>query len=296
MFQVAGGSIGLGLTTTVFTTASEDALQADLVGTRLSSREVDALHGALAGTDSANSLLTRFPAATADRLVELLREAFAAGMQWAFRLVALLALAGLIVSVLFVGGSLRGAVPSGGVGSCSGSAPGGDGRDPAERLDVAFGRRVDPDSAARVPTGGPRRRAPRRGAGGGLGGGAQGHQLLGVGHAPRGPTGGPPSRQAARGRRRPPAAAARRVEAGSRRRPARGRRAARRRPPRRRRAGSLAAWCRGAARRPCPARGAGWASARRRGTAAPRRGRGSAAPPPGRGRATRPPGRRRGWR
>jgi MFS family permease len=109
MFQVAGGSIGLGLTTTVFTTASEDALQADLAGTRLSSREIDVLHGALAGTDSANSLLTRFPAATADRLVELLREAFAAGMQWAFRLVALLALAGLIVSVLFVGGSLLGA-------------------------------------------------------------------------------------------------------------------------------------------------------------------------------------------
>jgi hypothetical protein len=41
--------------------------------------------------------------------VELVREAFAAGMQWSFRLVALLAMAGLIVSVLFVGGSLLGA-------------------------------------------------------------------------------------------------------------------------------------------------------------------------------------------
>jgi EmrB/QacA subfamily drug resistance transporter len=109
MFQVAGGSIGLGLTTTVFTTASEDALQADLVGTRLSGAEVDSLHSALSGTDSANSLLARFPAETADRMVELVREAFAAGMQWSFRLVALLALAGLVVSVLFVGGSLLGA-------------------------------------------------------------------------------------------------------------------------------------------------------------------------------------------
>jgi EmrB/QacA subfamily drug resistance transporter len=109
MFQIAGGSIGLGLTTTVFTTASEDALQADLTGTRLSGAEVDSLHGALAGTDSANSLLARFSSQTADRLMELVREAFAAGMQWAFRLVALLALAGLIVSVLFVGGSLLGA-------------------------------------------------------------------------------------------------------------------------------------------------------------------------------------------
>jgi len=109
MFQIAGGSIGLGLTTTVFTTASEDALQEDLAGTRLSGREVDSLHGALSGTESASSLIARFPAEAADRLVELVREAFAAGMQWAFRLVALLALAGLVVSVLFVGGSLLGA-------------------------------------------------------------------------------------------------------------------------------------------------------------------------------------------
>ena len=106
MFQVAGGSIGLGLTTTVFTTASEDKLQSDLAATRLSTAEVDALHGALAGSDTATTLLARFPQAIADRLVELVREAFAAGMQWAFRLVALLALAGLVVSVLFVGGSL----------------------------------------------------------------------------------------------------------------------------------------------------------------------------------------------
>jgi EmrB/QacA subfamily drug resistance transporter len=108
MFQVAGGSIGLGLTTTVFTTASEDKLQGDLAGSRLSSEEIDSLHGALAGTDSATSLLARFPAETADRLVELVRDAFAAGMQWGFRLVALLALAGLAVSVVFVGGSLLG--------------------------------------------------------------------------------------------------------------------------------------------------------------------------------------------
>jgi hypothetical protein len=108
MFQVAGGSIGLGLTTTVFTTASEDRLQADLAGSRLSGDEIDALHGALGGTESATSILARFPAETADRLVELVRDAFAAGMQWGFRLVALLALAGLAVSVLFVGGSLLG--------------------------------------------------------------------------------------------------------------------------------------------------------------------------------------------
>ena len=108
MFQVAGGAIGLGLTTTVFTTASEDKLQSELADTRLSNDQIDALHGALAGTDSARPCSARFPGVVGDRLVELIREAFAAGMQWGFRLVAALALAGLVVSVLYVGGSLLG--------------------------------------------------------------------------------------------------------------------------------------------------------------------------------------------
>ncbi len=108
MFQVAGGSVGLGLTTTVFITASEDKLQSDLDGSGLRSGEVDALHGALAGTESAAEILRRFSSEAADRIIELVRDAFAAGMQWAFRLVAVLALLGLVVSVLFVGGSLLG--------------------------------------------------------------------------------------------------------------------------------------------------------------------------------------------
>jgi EmrB/QacA subfamily drug resistance transporter len=106
MFQVAGGSVGLGLTTTVFVTASEDRLQKDLAETRLTGSEVDALHGALAGTETSAEILARFSRAVAERLIELVRDAFASGMQWAFRLVAALALGGLLVSVLFVGGSL----------------------------------------------------------------------------------------------------------------------------------------------------------------------------------------------
>ena len=102
----AGGSVGLGLTTTVFVTASEDRLQKDLPGARLNASEVDTLHGALAGTESAAQILARFSRTTADRLLELIRDAFAAGMQWAFRLVAALALLGVLVSALYVGGSL----------------------------------------------------------------------------------------------------------------------------------------------------------------------------------------------
>ncbi len=115
MFQVAGGSVGLGLTTTVFITASEDKLQSDLADSGLKNSEIDALHGALAGTESATEILARFSRDTGERLLELVRDAFASGMQWAFRLVAVLAFFGLVASVLFVGGSLlhaRGATAS----------------------------------------------------------------------------------------------------------------------------------------------------------------------------------------
>jgi len=103
MFQVAGGAVGLGLTTTVFITAAEDGLQKELAGRDLDDDEVETLQGALAGTDSAAEILGRFSERTADRLLEIVRESFAAGMQWSFRLVAALALCGLLVSVLYVG-------------------------------------------------------------------------------------------------------------------------------------------------------------------------------------------------
>src|SRR5919108_2473310 len=112
MFQIAGGAVGPRVTTTVFTHGSGDSLQADLAGSRLSGAAVDSLHGALAGTDPATAILARFPPDVADRILELVREAFAAGMQWGFRLVAALALAALLVSVFFVGGSLIGARPA----------------------------------------------------------------------------------------------------------------------------------------------------------------------------------------
>ena len=106
MFQVAGGSVGLGLTTTVFTTASEDKLQSAATGLRES--EIGDVQGVLAGTDSAAQVIERVGGNAADRLLDLVREAFVAGLTWSFRVVALLALAGVLVSLFFVGGSLIG--------------------------------------------------------------------------------------------------------------------------------------------------------------------------------------------
>jgi EmrB/QacA subfamily drug resistance transporter len=67
MFQVAGGSVGLGIATTVFTAVAGDALSSDIS--------------------------------------RVAREAFHAGFQASFKLVAALALAGLAVVVLYVGRS-----------------------------------------------------------------------------------------------------------------------------------------------------------------------------------------------
>ena len=108
MFQVAGGSIGLGLTTTVFTSASQGRLTDDIASLQLglTGAETDAVQGVLAGTESAADVIASYPGEVADQVVSLVRDAFLDGLQWAFRLDAVLALGGLVVSVLFVGGSV----------------------------------------------------------------------------------------------------------------------------------------------------------------------------------------------
>ena len=68
--------------------------------------DLDAVQGVLAGKDSAMRVVAGLPHAAADRVVALVRDSFAAGMQWSFRLVALLAVGGFVISLLFVGGLL----------------------------------------------------------------------------------------------------------------------------------------------------------------------------------------------
>ena len=106
MFQVAGGSIGLGLTTAIFTTASQDTLEKSAIG--LSDRQTEAADGLLAGTETAAKVARDFSADAADRLQELVRHAFVDGMHWGFRFAAAMALISVVVSVLLVGGPWRG--------------------------------------------------------------------------------------------------------------------------------------------------------------------------------------------
>jgi hypothetical protein len=109
MFQIAGGAVGLGLSTTVFSIASEHKLDAKVAeaGYTGSDSQLDAAQGILAGTDSARQALAQFPDKVANEISSFVNDAFVAGFQSVFRLDTALAFAGLVVSALFVGGALR---------------------------------------------------------------------------------------------------------------------------------------------------------------------------------------------
>jgi EmrB/QacA subfamily drug resistance transporter len=98
MFQIAGGSVGLGLNTTIFTSSSKSNLNSHLheVGAHVTPTQSDLVHGILAGTASGQHVLAQFSSGVAQRLSSLVRDAFVAGLHTAFHLDA----------AIFVGGRL----------------------------------------------------------------------------------------------------------------------------------------------------------------------------------------------
>jgi EmrB/QacA subfamily drug resistance transporter len=104
MFQIAGGAIGLGLTTAIFTTRSEDKLAAEAAeaGSALTGHQQAVLHGDLAGTDAAATALAQLPSGAVETIERIVRESFVIGVQTSFRVVAAIALAGLVIAALFV--------------------------------------------------------------------------------------------------------------------------------------------------------------------------------------------------
>jgi hypothetical protein len=110
MFQIAGGAIGLGITTTIFTLSSENDLS-DLASaggraTHLTDQQVSVMHGVLAGTDSGRAALAQLPTAVHDRILNYVQQSFAHGIQAGFRFVTIAALLGFLISLFFVGGRL----------------------------------------------------------------------------------------------------------------------------------------------------------------------------------------------
>jgi MFS family permease len=108
MFQIAGGAIGLGITTTIFTLTSENELsdKADAAGTHLTDHQNAVLHGVLAGTDSGTAALHQLSSSVQTTITGIVRESFATGVQAGFRFVAIAAVLGFLISLFFVGGRL----------------------------------------------------------------------------------------------------------------------------------------------------------------------------------------------
>jgi EmrB/QacA subfamily drug resistance transporter len=98
MFQVAGGSVGLGLTTTIFTSAALSHVHASSVAGRLTDGQEHAVGQILAGNETSQSLLHAFPNLAAE-LERVATGAFVAGVHAALRVDAALALAGFLIAV-----------------------------------------------------------------------------------------------------------------------------------------------------------------------------------------------------
>jgi MFS family permease len=107
MFQIAGGSVGLGFNTTLFSTRAEDVLDSHIaaLGTKVTDTQSDLMHGILAGTRSGKEVVAQFAPAIAHRLELLVRDAFVSGLHLAFRVDAVLAFCGMLVAIAFVGGT-----------------------------------------------------------------------------------------------------------------------------------------------------------------------------------------------
>lgn len=104
MFQVAGGAVGLGLCTALFTIRSEDKIASDVaaLGVPTGGDQIAVIHGVLAGTDAGKQAYADFSGPVADKVLEVVRDSFVAGAQFSFRVVAAIALLGLVVAVLGV--------------------------------------------------------------------------------------------------------------------------------------------------------------------------------------------------
>jgi EmrB/QacA subfamily drug resistance transporter len=102
MCQIAGGSVGLGLTTAIVSSVAQDKVSASAVADKLSHNQEIAVNKILAGTETGRQLLDAFPSA-ANELMSLAKEALVAGMSTGYVVVGSLAFLGFLVATFGVG-------------------------------------------------------------------------------------------------------------------------------------------------------------------------------------------------
>ncbi len=101
MFQIAGGAVGLGLTTALFASRSEDLVvsQAHDAGLEMTGDRAGVIHGYLAGTEPGNAAFNQFDTSVADKVLDVVKDSFVGGIQLSLRVVAAIALIGLIIAI-----------------------------------------------------------------------------------------------------------------------------------------------------------------------------------------------------
>jgi hypothetical protein len=95
--------VGLGLVTAIFTTTAQDKVHRVGVVRGLTQVQEHAVNGILAGTGSAQHLLSEFPQA-GPALNALSRQAFVEGTQTGFRVAAGLAALGFVIAAVLIKG------------------------------------------------------------------------------------------------------------------------------------------------------------------------------------------------
>ena len=102
MCQIAGGSVGLGLTTAIVTAVAADHVSASTAADRLTHNQEIAVNKVLAGTDTGADLVHQFPS-MAGELMRLAKDALVAGMSTGYVVVGALAFLGFLVATFGVG-------------------------------------------------------------------------------------------------------------------------------------------------------------------------------------------------
>lgn len=107
MFQIAGGSLGLAITTTIFLATSSNEIDkaSQELGLSLSPTELVDAQGVLVGTETSQQLTASDPS-QATQLFEIVSDAFVTGMRWALSFGALMALIGMAITVALVAGPI----------------------------------------------------------------------------------------------------------------------------------------------------------------------------------------------
>ena len=105
MFQIAGGALGLGITTTIFISSSRDSLSSAIekLGVSLTDAQQSVIHGILGGIESTKKAHEFFSPELFNRIISMIHDAFIHGLEDGFTFAGASAVVSFVIALLFVG-------------------------------------------------------------------------------------------------------------------------------------------------------------------------------------------------